>query len=382
MSWFRLIAEELTLVLGDSATRLLLLGSVVLYAFFYPYPYSPEVQTHVPVAVVDLDHSSLSRQLIRMAGAGDRVRVARRTATLAEAKALCKAGEVQGILLVPEGFQGKALKGTKAEVAVWSEALSFFTYRQVATGLLTVARTLSAGIEIKRLRAAGLGEEAAFAAMDPLPLQIVQVFNPAGGYGTYVVPLVFALILQQTLLMGVGMVAGARAEAGDSSWFSAGPGLFGAVSMVTAKLAAYLLLYSIHALAYFGVLHRFYDFVERGAVFEMALMMALFLTAVILFALTLSVLFPHRETSLFVLIGTSMPAIFLSGISWPVEALPSWLRAVSFLIPSTAGIDGFLRISTMGAGLGDVAGDVKVLVGLALVYFITATWVFYKKGRA
>ncbi|VFQ45873.1 ABC transporter permease [Desulfoluna butyratoxydans] len=380
MNWFRLVAGELSLALGDSATRLLLLGSVVLYAFFYPYPYSPEVQDHVPVVVVDLDHTSLSRQLIRMAGAGDRVRVAARAATLDRAKALCRSGEVQGIFLVPEGFQGKVLKGTKAEVAVWSEALSFFTYRQVATGLLSASGTLSAGIEIKRLRAAGLAEEAAFAATEPLPLQTVQLFNPAGGYGTYVVPLVFVLILQQTLLMGVGMVAGARSEAGDSSWFSPGPGLLGAVAAVSSKLVAYLLLYSIHALAYFGVLHRFYRFVARGAVCEMAVVMALFLVSVILFALTLSVLFPHRETSLFVLIGTSMPAIFLSGISWPVEVFPPWLRIFSYVIPSTAGIDGFLRVSTMGAGLGDVAKDVAILMGLVVVYFFSAVWVFFKKS--
>lgn len=380
MNWFRLIAGELSLALGDSATRLLLLGSVVLYAFFYPYPYSPEVQDHVPVVVVDLDHTSLSRQLIRMAGAGDRVRVAARAPTLDRAKGLCRSGEVQGIFLVPEGFQGKVLKGAKAEVAVWSEALSFFTYRQVATGLLVASKTLSAGIEMKRLTAAGLSEEAAFSAMEPLPLQTVQLFNPAGGYGTYVVPLVFALILQQTLLMGVGMVAGARSEAGDSSWFSAGPGLLGAVRAVSSKLAAYLLLYSIHALVYFGVLHRFYRFVARGAVCEMAVVMALFLVSVILFALTLSVLFPHRETSLFVLIGTSMPAIFLSGISWPVEVFPLWLRILSYGIPSTAGIDGFLRVSTMGAGLGDVAKDVAILAGLAVVYFFSAVWVFFKKS--
>jgi ABC-2 type transport system permease protein len=381
MTWFRLIAEELRLALGDSGTRMVLVGSVIIYAFFYPYPYSPEVQTHVPVVVVDEDHSSLSRQLIRMVDTGDTVRVAQRAASFDEATSLCRNGDVQGILLIPKEFENKVLKGAKAEVAIWSDAASFFTYRQVATGLLTTVKTLSAGIEIKRFRAKGMSDGAALAAMEPLPLQTVQLFNAAGGYATYVVPLVFALILQQTLLMGVGMVAGAQKEAGDRRWFSASPGLSGAAVMVSAKLVAYLLLYSGHALVYFGVLYRLYDFVHRGAILEMTIFMGLFLTPVILFSLTLSAVFRHKETSLFLLLFTSMPVIFLSGISWPVEALPSWLRNISLLIPSTAGIDGFLRISTMGASLRDVRADVMILAVLCLAYFITATVVFYINGR-
>jgi len=380
MTWFRLIAQELRLALGDTSCRLVLVGSVFIYAFFYPYPYSPEVQNNVPVVVVDEDQTSLSRQLIRMVDAGDRSRVTRRATSFDDAKILCENGEVQAILLIPNDFEKMVLKGGKAQLSLWIDATCFFTYRQVTTGLVTTVRTLSAGIEIKRFRAHGMNEEAAMAAMDPLPLQMIQLFNPSGGYGTYVVPMVFVLILHQTLFLGVGMVAGGRREAGDRTWFASSPGLSGAVVMVSAKVAAYLLLYSIHAVVYFGVLHRFYGFVERGAAVDMMIFMGLFLTTVILLALALSSCFRHKENSLFLLLFTSLPVLFFSGISWPVEALPVWLRVPSLLIPGTAGIDGFLRISTMGASLNDVRGDVMVLAGLSLVYFITAVLVFYKNG--
>ncbi|WP_300668728.1 ABC transporter permease [Desulfoluna sp.] len=382
MNWFRLIAQELRLALGDTSCRLVLFGSVFIYAFFYPYPYSPEVQNNVPVVVVDQDQTSLSRQLIRMVDAGDRSRVTRRALSFDEAKSLCEKGEVQAILLIPGDFEKRVLKGGKVELSVWIDATCFFTYRQVTTGLLTTVRTLAAGIEIKRFRAKGMSEGAAMAAMDPLPLQVTQLFNPSGGYGTYIVPMVFILILHQTLFLGVGMVAGGRREAGDRSWFVASPGLSGAVSMVSAKVAAYLLLYSIHALFYFGVLHRFYDFVERGAVFDMMIFMGVFLTAVILLALALSACFQHRENSLFMLLFTSLPMVFLSGISWPVESIPSLLRVLSLAIPGTAGIDGFMRIATMGSTLGDVLLDVQVLAGLCLVYFVLATLIFYKNGQS
>lgn len=381
MTWFRLMAQELGLVLGDTSCRLVLAGSVFFYAFFYPYPYSPEVQNNVPVAVVDKDQTSLSRQLIRMVDAGERSRVSRRATSFEEAKRLCQDGTVQGILLIPNDFERRVLKGGKAELSIWLDATCFFTYRQVASGLLATVRTLSAGIEIKRLRAKGMGAEAAMAAMNPLPLQLTQLFNPSGGYGTYVVPMVFVIILHQTLFLGVGMVAGGRREAGDRAWFGVSPGLFGAAEMVSAKVAAYLLLYSVHALFYFGVLPRFYGFVQRGATLDMVIFMGLFLTSVILLALTLSACFRHKENSLFLLLFTSLPVIFLSGISWPEESIPVWLRGLSLAIPGTTGIDGFMRIAMTGSSLGDIMPDVGVLVGLCLVYFVLATLVFYKMGR-
>ena len=376
MNWFSMVAKELAIALGDKATRLLLVGSVVIYAFFYPYPYKLEVQTEIPVAVVDLDHSSLSRQLIRMVAAGSEVIITKRPSSFDKARDACAMGDVQGILLIPQGFQAKVLSSKEAEVSIFSDATCFFTYRQVATDLLKTVKTLSAGIEIKRYRASGADETRALAMANPMPLSVVQLFNQAGGYGTYVVPLVFALILQQTLVMGVGMVAGGRREMGDAAWFSAKPGFGAAALSVLAKLAAYLVLYSIHALLYFGVLHRLYGVLERGHVAEMILVMLLFLSAVILMALVVAAFFKTKESSLFVLLFTSMPVIFLSGISWPIEAIPAWVRLPSFLLPSTTGIDAFVRVSIMGASVWDLGFQVAVLTGLCVGYFLLALYLF------
>ena len=69
---------------------------------------------------------------------------------------------------------------------------------------------------------------------------------------------------------------------------------------------------------------------------------------------------------------SSLPAVFLSGFSWPPEAIPGWLRALAIFLPSTAGIRGFLRMNQMGAALGEVRGDWLVLWGLCLIYLVAA----------
>lgn len=69
---------------------------------------------------------------------------------------------------------------------------------------------------------------------------------------------------------------------------------------------------------------------------------------------------------------TSIPFIFLSGLSWPTAEIPLVLQKVALLIPSTTAIQGFLRINTMGAGIHYVSEEFIKLCLLMLFYFVVA----------
>ena len=381
-------------VFRDPGALLVLVGAIFLYSFFYPIPYQPQVLREVPVAVVDQDRTPLSRQLLRMADAHSLLRVAERPVTLAEAERLVLAGRVGGILVVPPGFERDVQRGMKARVGVFADASYFLVYRQVATGFLEAVGTLSAGIDIRRLEARGRTEAAARALRDPVPLLVRPLFNPTEGYASYVVPAVLVLILQQTLLIGIGLLGGTAAEkpgtvpapsfrgapsesgeAGsatpaDSSG-PARPASLG-ITRLLGRALFYLALYSVYAVLVFAVVYRLYGFPERSRALALSLFALPFLLACIFLALALGALFTRRETAMQVLLFTSLPSVFLAGFAWPVEAVPSWLRAASFLIPSTSGIAGFLRLTEMGAQLRHVGFEWLVLWALASAYFLLA----------
>jgi ABC-2 type transport system permease protein len=341
-------------VASDRGALLVLVGAVVLYALFYPIPYLPQVLREVPVAVVDHDATALSRRLVRAADAHALVRVAERPATLAEAEGLVLAGRVGGILVVPAGFERDVELRRPVRVGVFADASYFLVYRQVATGLLEAVGALSAGIERRP---------------DPIVLLVRPLFNPAEGYASYVVPAVLVLILQQTLLIGIGLLGGTAAETPGHE-LRAGAG--STLARLLGRALFHLGLYSLHALVYFTVVFRLYGFPERGRALDLALFALPFLLACIFLALALSRLFPRRETAMQVLLFTSLPSVFLAGFAWPPEALPAWLRAVSLLVPSTSGIAGFLRLSGMGAELRHVLFEWSVLWILAAAYFALA----------
>ncbi|MBK8598793.1 MAG: ABC transporter permease [Holophagales bacterium] len=359
--------DEVLGALRDPGALLVLIGGVVLYAFFYPTPYRREVLKEVPVAVVDLDRTPLSRQLARMADAHELVRVTARPASLAEAERLVLAGEAGGIFAIPSGFERDVKRGAPATVGVFADATYFLVYRQVLTGLAEVAATLSAGIEIKRLEAQGMPEAKARAFRDPLPLVSRPLFNPAEGYATYVVPGVLILILQQTLLIGIGLRGAADLDA-----LGNGPLLARAAASVAGRSLAFLLLYSVHALFYFGIVARLFGFPVRGGGLAAAALVVPFLLSTSFLGLSLSVLFRRREAAIQTLLFTSLPAVFLASYAWPPEALPGWLRVASQIIPSTSAIPALLRVNQMGASLAHVRPELTVLWGLAVVFFAAA----------
>lgn len=78
--------------------------------------------------------------------------------------------------------------------------------------------------------------------------------------------------------------------------------------------------------------------------------------------------FERRETAVLLFIASSLPLIFLVGVSWPVEAIPPAVRWASLIFPSTSAIDGIVRINQMDARLADVFSDWTILWGLVVLY--------------
>lgn len=370
------LVGELRAVRDDRGALLVLVGAVLLYAFFYPLPYLPEVLKEVAVVVVDADHSALSRQLVRMVDAHELVAVRFEVPTLAEAEALVRAGRAGGILAIPANLERQVRRGERATVGVYTDAAYFLVYRQALTGFAEAVGTLSAGIEIRRLEAAGLSEAQARALRDPVPLLLRPLFNPAEGYASYIVPSVLVLILQQTLLIGIGLLAGTARERGVDT-AHASP-----LAATLGRAAFYLTLYAIHALFYFGVVVRVFGFPHHGSPATLAAFALPFLLAVIFLGLAASRLFRRRETAIQALLFSSLPAVFLAGFSWPPEAIPAWLRLGSYLLPSTAGMAGFLRLDQMGATLAEVRAEWMTLWGLAVAYFLLAWLLAARRSSA
>lgn len=180
--------------------------AVIVYAALYPQPYLNEALRNVPIIVVDHDGTASSRDLIRRIDATPDVAVAMTQPDMVSAERAVHAREVSGILVIPQYFERDVLHGRASPIALYADASYFLIYQRVSGAVNGVARTMGAEVEAARLIGAGVDTGLAAAASDPMPLTAIALFNPQGGYATYVLPAALILILQQTLLIGVGLI--------------------------------------------------------------------------------------------------------------------------------------------------------------------------------
>ena len=355
-SVWRVWVDTLKAIAADKGVMLLIVIAPVIYGFFYPWPYAEQTVTRVPVAVVDLDHSSLSRQLTRFAQASPRIDVRLVVGDEHQARQALWRGEIEGYALLPRDLKRDVLRGSAAVVTVEANGSYALLNKAVLSGFAEAVGTVSAGVEIKKLQASGQSALQAQASRNPINTQMVALFNPTEGYGSYVVPAVALLIIQQTLLMGVAMLVGLWAETGKhradaATWLG--------------RILGFSTVGYLSGLLYFGWIFLVQDF-PRGANTGGALvLLAFFVPAICTLGALLGVWFGNRERALQVLLFTALPMAFVSGFSWPAEALPELLQALRWLFPSTAGIQASLRLNQMGAPLADVTGYLLILAALA-----------------
>jgi len=232
-------------------------------------------------------------------------------------------------------------------------------------------------IQMQNLELKGLTEQQAKAASQPILSEGHALYNPKGGFASFLLPAVLVLILQQTLVLGIGMLAGTARE--ENTYHQLIPyqrKYHGTMRIISGKGLAYLILY-----AFIGM----YDLILIPYLFDLPHFLTLssiipfllpYLLACIFFGMALSVFFWNREMSLLTFLCTSVPLLFISGFSWPGTNINSFWKTISYFFPSTFGIQGFLKMNSMGASIDQIGFECMGLWIQTGVYFIFAFFVY------
>jgi len=360
----RAFVGEWRSVLADRAVFSLLIIAPVFYGVFYPQPYLGQLLRKIPIAVVDDDRTALSRRLIQTLDADEAISVAVRAPALDVAQEALFKREVFGIVEIPPDTEREVLKGNAARVPAYVDSAYFLLFNRTLQGILEGAGDTNLANAALGNRVDGAAIRTALAVQSPIELMIEPLYNPTGGYASYVVPAAFVLIIQQTLLMGAAMLTGLGfAQRGATARMIAGPNGF------LGRAVAHLTMY-LPALALFlVVLPRVYGFSTLGRLGDMALFAVPFVLATSLMGQAAGCYFQHRETAVLVFVATTLPQFFLVGVSWPREMIPPLLEQIRRIFPSESAIDGLVRINQMGATLGEVRANWLYLWLLGAIYF-------------
>lgn len=375
---FYIFRREFYTIFRDHGVMTFFVLLTLAYPIVYTYIYSNEVVREVPVAVVDHAASPLSREFVRLFEASPNAEVAARCADMEAARELMRQKKVYGILELPEDFSKRINRGEQAHAGLYCDMGALLNYKALLQAVSNVSALMNAGIQVASLPYASQVQQE-IAAM-PVQVQEVKMFNPQSGFASFIIPAVLVLVIQQSLLLGVGTITGTLYDRkGVAALVPRNSHYRRAWCIVLGKGCAYLLLYFVMAYWVFFVVPRIFGLVQIGVRGDLMLFLFPFLLACVFLAIACSFLCREREQPFLLFVFTSVPLMFISGISWPKEGIPEYWLALAKVFPSTHGIDGFVKINNMGATLSEVVTEYASLWFLALVYFSLACFLYRRE---
>lgn len=374
---FYIFKKELKATIKDQGVLIFFLLVPLAYPLIYAFIYTNEVVREVPTAVVDANNSSQSRKYIRMVDGSPDVHIQSYCADMEEARLLLKGQKVYGIIYIPESFSQDLAEGKQAHVSIYCDMSGMLYYKAILLANTETSLKMNKEIQVKRL--GNTTERQDEISTTPIEYESVSLFNPQDGFASFLIPAVLILIIQQTLLLGVGLSAGTAHEHNRfRDLVPISRQYQGPLRIVLGKSLAYLMIYTVMSTYILCLVPKIFSLVQIAQPATLFWFTLPYLLACIFFAMTCSIFVHHRESCMLIFVFTSVPLLFISGISWPGAAIPKFWEIFSWLFPSTFGINGYVRINTMGATLHDVLPIIRGLWIQAVVYFIT-TCIVYRR---
>ena len=343
--------NELAKVVKDEGVLMFLVVVPLGYPLLYSWIYNNETLHETPVVVVDQSHSALSRQFINDCDASPDVCIKYYAQDLDEARSLVSRQLVRGIYLIPSDFAECVNRGKQAHVSVYCDMSLMLAYKAVYQTAMVEAD--------------------------------VAMFNPSGGYGSCVLPAVLMLILQQAIALGIGMAAGTARERHRNGQLipDDDPHYRGAYRIVWGKALCYGMIGAVAAAYLSMAVPSMFSFPQLGTGWTLFWMLLPYTLASVFFGLTVSCLVRYRENVMLLMVFVSVPLLFMTGVSWPQSSIPGYWQGVSWLFPSTFGVRAFIRVNSMGASVGQVLPELRILWIQAAVYLGMACLVYRHQFR-
>jgi len=369
----RIWMREFQLIFSDVGVMVLIFAVPLLYPMLYSFIYYPEVVRDLPIAVVDLSYSTDSRQFTRDLDATPDLKVATNSISMAEAISMFKNREIRGIVQIPETFSKDIAMNRQTIISAYADMEFFLYYKALMTGVNFVALETGNQIQIKNLVNTGLTEQQAQITAEPVKLVDNSMANQAGGFASYGIPAALILIIQQTLIIAIGILAGtARERHVFGTLVTTNRRKMGTLRLVVGKGAAYFTIYAMLSIYILGMIPQWFGYGQSADLMELIVLISPFLLSSIFMGIALSVIFKNRESSMMLYLFISIPLLFLSGIIWPLSNFGYVWLVVREIFPSSNAIIGFIKMNSLGATIFETRREIMSLWIQTGVYFLAA----------
>ncbi len=373
----QILLDETRVVLSDHSIILTVLIAPLLYAFFLGSIYINKDIDQIRFAVVDYDNSKTTRELTRMLSASPKIDVAGYLEDYQDGVEKLNNLEIEGFVIFTAGFEKQLMRMEGAEVNLYLNTTRFLPSNDLNMAVSKVMLTAGAGVRLNYFQAQGMGTQYAMQRINPVNAEVKPIYNNINSYGNFLLPGLFFLILQQTLLLGLGESVGRDYEKGHLM-ARLSEGKHGVVNYIFGKTAYYACLYLAYLVLFFMVIFPYFDLPVLGDIVPIMIISATFLLTIMTYSMLIGTFVKKQIRMMELLAFTTYPFFLLSGYSWPLEAMPVPLQWLAATVPTTPMLEAMTRLFVMGGHWDAVLHVFQHLVILLAVSFAALVWrLFY-----
>lgn len=362
----QILKREIRNVSKDSSLFLILLLAPILYAFMYGSIYLNKGEEKVRLALIDNDGTAISRTLTQQLNSTPMIEIVP-SSNISEAQEMMFQGEVQGYFYIQSGFEKNIFSLKQTNVNLVLNASRFLPSSDLLSTATKVCLTVGAGVRKTYFNKQGMGEDEAMKMTNPINMDYRPLYNSSMTYGAFLLPGLLAIILQQTLLIGVA--AAFTSEREEKKLLNLYQISKQNISkMIFGKSLLYFIVFMIFGFFFSVVNFSVFDVEVRGNYFDLAVVSALFIATIIVFGMLIGSFFKTKLFAFQVLVFSSYPIFLITGYSMPYQALPRFVQILSDMLPTSPFLKTYISIVQAGGSLSDNLSSVIHLIVLWIVF--------------
>ncbi len=351
----------------DRGLRYILLVGPLLGTLLFCGIYYAQILTDIPTAVVDLDRSGASRELVEYIKNTENLQVVAYPGNFEEVEELIKQGKVVVGVVIPEGFAKKVSLSRQARVEMIIDGSNMVYSTNATSAMLNVTRTVGAHIGIKTLVARGIQPGQAMDAYQSIAFHEEPWFNPALNYAYFLVVALSLNIWQQccTLVACMGVIE----ETGRNSWRQFKALGFSRFALFFSKSVAHIITFMLLTVPIYALAFGGFKFPLNCSYFELFLFTLAFALALHGICTLASSLARNAVDATRFGMLIALPSFVLSGYTWPLEAMPHFLQQLVKVLPQTWFFQGLNFLTFKNSGWTFMSQYYQVMLLMAFVCY-------------
>jgi len=362
----QIFIRELKRILTDRWQRRLLILIPVLLTIYFTVLFQQGIIQNISTVVIDQDQSTISRELIQQFDGSQYFQIVEQIDDMQQADQLIKDEVADVVITMPYGLNNDLKQGKPVKIGISADGSNMAISSTALRKASEIVLSYNAGVQIQKIEGKGYIPSASQTMARPLNLQIRQLFNNIGSYGEFLIWGLIAAIAHFPLMIFSSVsLHDLRDEFKLSTYL--------------ARLFSYALLGAIQlSLSFFYVI-KFTPLKYDGDILHLVLLSAIFIFTVITFGMLVSTLIPSKILATQVGMIIVLPALLISGYTWPLERMPLLIQILGKAEPLTYYIHPLRDLAASGMLTIQYWQSLTVLSMMGLSFGVVS--IFINVGR-